>query len=78
MLEQAWRLFQELFHEEADERHRERLSRLSLTPGNFATVWHRLRLIDQHRNPDLFLHELKKEQLVTRGEKELRVGFTAN
>ncbi len=71
--EQAWRLFVALFRDAAREDHRQHFSSLRLTPGNFATVYHRLSLLGRERDPDSFLRELRQE--VNAYHRKLRIGF---
>ena len=60
---QAWEFFRLIFGDEATEEHRARLDLLRLTPGNFGTVYRRLKLYEALKpfSPDLFIRELEAE-----------------
>ncbi len=60
---QAWEFFRLIFGDEVTEEHRARLDLLRLTPGNFGTVYRRLKLYEALRpfSPDLFIRELEAE-----------------
>lgn len=63
LFEQAWMLFKALFGKNAKQKHKTALETLCLTPGNFGTVYRRLKLFESicPFTPDIFLTELLKE-----------------
>lgn len=58
---QAVKFFASLFGEKEAERYRSELPKLLLTPGNFATVYRRLKLIEEDFSPESFIKALSEE-----------------
>jgi len=58
---QKVKLFASLFGEKEAEKYRKLLSKLLLTPGNFATAYRRLKLIDENFSPESFIKALQEE-----------------
>ena len=58
---QKVKLFASLFGEKEAEKYRKVLSRLLLTPGNFATAYRKCKLMDENLLPESFVKALQEE-----------------
>ncbi|OAG26730.1 AAA family ATPase [Thermodesulfatator autotrophicus] len=77
--DQSWKLFVALLGNKAKEKHHEKLSRLRLTPGNFATVYRKLKLFSDSLKPEDFLEALKEEALFNpKSFKKGGIGFISD
>ena len=72
---QAVKLFASLFGESEAEKYRKVLSKLLLTPGNFATVYRRLKLLGEDFSPENFVKALKEEARFNQFSGKKQFGF---
>jgi len=72
---QAVKLFASLVGESEAEKYRKVLSKLLLTPGNFATVYRRLKLLGEDFSPENFVKALKEEARFNQFSGKKQFGF---